>query len=84
MSEEKLIERDDAPVTASKTAHPDRALLAEAVTINRPAQELYAFWREQTNLVQVMDNIVSIEPAGENRYRWTVKAPADESARVPG
>lgn len=80
MSDNELLEqagRDDAPVTASKTAQPDRALLAEAVTINRPAQELYAFWREQTNLVQVMDNIASIEPAGEDRYRWTVKAPAN-------
>lgn len=69
-------ERDDAPVTASKTADPDRTLLAEAVTINRPARELYDFWRRPENLVQVMDNIVSIEPMGADRSRWTVKAPA--------
>jgi uncharacterized membrane protein len=69
-------EHDDAPVTASKTAKPDRALVAEAVTINRPAQELYDFWRNPANLVQVMDNIESIEPIDANRSRWTVKAPA--------
>jgi uncharacterized membrane protein len=69
-------EHDDAPVTASKTVKPDRALLAEAVTINRPAQELYDFWRNPVNLVQVMDNIESIEPIDVNRSRWTVKAPA--------
>jgi uncharacterized membrane protein len=69
-------EHDDAPVTASKTAKPDRALLAEAVTINRRAEELYAFWRNPANLVQVMDNIASIEPIDANRSRWTVKAPA--------
>ena len=69
-------EHDDAPVTASKTAKPDRALLAEAVTINRPREELYRFWRDPTNLVQIMDNIVSIEPIDEKRSRWTVKAPA--------
>lgn len=69
-------EHDDAPVTASKTVKPDRALLAEAVTINRPAQELYDFWRNPVNLVQVMDNIESIEPIDANRSRWTVKAPA--------
>lgn len=67
---------DDAPVSASKTAKPDRALVAEAVTINRPAQDLYEFWRDPTNLVQVMDNIKSIEPIDRDRSRWTVKAPA--------
>lgn len=70
---------DDAPVTASKTAKPDRALLAEVVTINRTAQELYEFWRDPANLVQVMDNIEVIEPIDANRSRWTVKAPAEGS-----
>jgi uncharacterized membrane protein len=67
---------DDAPVTTSKQTHPDRALVAETVTINRPAQELYAFWRQPTNLVAVMDNIESIERIDDTRSRWTVKAPA--------
>lgn len=70
-------EHDDAPVTTSKTTDPDRKLLAETVTINRPAQELYDFWRRPENLVQVMENILSIEPIDETRSRWTVKAPAD-------
>ena len=69
-------ERDDAPITAAKDVDADRALLAESVTVNRPAQELYAFWHESENLVQVMDNVLSIEPLGPDRSRWTVKAPA--------
>ena len=67
---------DDAPVTTSKKIHPDRALVAETVTINRPARELYAFWRDPTNLLMVMDNIQAIEVIDETRSRWTVKAPA--------
>jgi len=57
---------------------PQRAqsLTAEAVTINAPAQELYAFWRNPVNLLQVMDNITAIVPIDEKRSRWTVKAPA--------
>jgi uncharacterized membrane protein len=70
------LHHDDAPVTASKEAKPARALSAEAVTINRPARELYEFWRDPTNLVEVMENIASIEPLGADRSRWTVKAPA--------
>lgn len=67
---------DDAPVTTSKETHPDRALFAEAVTINRPAQELYSFWRDPTNLTKIMENIQTIEPIDDKRSRWTVKAPA--------
>ena len=75
MTADTLTRRDDAPVTASKDAKPDRALLGEAVTIDRPAQELYEFWREQTNLARFMDNVVAIERIAEDRFRWTVKAP---------
>lgn len=68
--------RDDAPITAAKHLDADRTLFAESVTINRPAGELYAFWRKPENLVQVMENVVSIESLGPDRSRWTVKAPA--------
>lgn len=67
---------DDAPVATSKTAEADRALLAESVTINRPAAELYTFWRNPANLVLIMDNIQSVEMIDDVRSRWTVKAPA--------
>jgi len=67
---------DDAPVTASKQTYPDRTLVAETVTINRPAGELYAFWRDFTNLVKVMDNVKSIEAIDDTRSHWIVKAPA--------
>ena len=73
--QDAVMARDDAPVTASKTAEPERALIGEAVTINRPAQELYDFWREQTNLARFMDNVIAIEPVDRDRFRWTVKAP---------
>ena len=67
---------DDAPVTTSKNTSPDLTLLAEAVTINQPAQKLYEFWRNQANLVEVMDNLQAIEVIDDSRSRWTVKAPA--------
>lgn len=67
-------------------------MLGEAVTINCPAQELYDFWRGQTNLARFMDNVVSIEKINDTRHRWTVKAPlgrevsweAEITHEVPG
>jgi uncharacterized membrane protein len=70
-----MVARDDAPITAAKDIDSERALLAESVTINRSAEELYAFWRRPENLVQVMENIVSIESLGPDRSRWTIKGP---------
>ena len=79
--QEAFIPRDDAPPTASKSIHPERALLAESVTINRPPRELYDFWREPTNLARVMENIVAIERIDDRRSRWTVKGPNDSEYR---
>ncbi len=70
---------DDAPVTTSKTAHPNGELLGVAVTINRPADELFAVWRDPRNLARFMENIETIEQLDENRSRWTVKAPGGRS-----
>jgi uncharacterized membrane protein len=46
------------------------------VTINKSRQELYAFWRDFTNLPDFMDSIVAIELLDDKRSRWVVKAPA--------
>jgi uncharacterized membrane protein len=77
---------DDAPQAVSKEAHAaadftdnlvggkGNALTARAVTINRPAAELYAYWRDLSNLPSFMDNVVAITPNGD-RSHWVVKAP---------
>ena len=79
MQQSDELVRDDAPITSSKTIKPDAALSAEVVTIGRPAEELYRFWREVTNLASFMENIESIEPIDDRRSRWTVKGPAGSS-----
>jgi uncharacterized membrane protein len=50
------------------------SVAARAVTINRPASELYEYWRELSNLASFMDNVVSITPNGQQSH-WVVKAP---------
>ena len=69
-------EHDDAPPTVSKQTHPDGELFAEVITINRPASELYEFWRRFENLSKVLENVIAIEAIDAQRSRWTVKAPA--------
>lgn len=80
--------RDDAPVTTAK--HSDKqadateslieakgdSLISHSVTINRPRSELYAFWRDFSNLPGFMENLVSVTAQDDQRSRWVVKAPA--------
>jgi uncharacterized membrane protein len=47
-----------------------------AVTIKRPVEEVYGFWRDFTNLPSFMYHLRSVEPAGNGRSHWTANAPA--------
>lgn len=49
--------------------------LEEAVTIMRPAEELYNFWRNFENLPQVMSHLVAVEDLGNGRSHWVAEGP---------
>ncbi|WP_294235325.1 SRPBCC family protein [uncultured Sphingomonas sp.] len=79
---------DDAPLSASKDsdaavriatheAIEDRgdSLTGWAVTINRPAADLYAWWRDFSNLADVMENVDRVDVIDDRRSHWVVKAP---------
>ena len=56
----------------SQTEH--YAVSGKTVTINRPRQELYDFWRDFTNLT-FMENIDAIDILADGKQRWTLRAP---------
>lgn len=82
---------DDAPITTSKQRNAvddatasfveDKgdALIGKTVTINRSRAELFAFWRDFSNLPRFMENLVSVEKLDDRRSRWVVKAPAGKT-----
>lgn len=47
-----------------------------AVMINRPRQELYAYWRDFSNLPTFMENVKSVETLEPGRSQWTIAGPA--------
>jgi len=47
----------------------------EAVTIDRPAEELFRFWRDDANKTKFMGDIESVTPLGDDRSRWVMRAP---------
>jgi uncharacterized membrane protein len=48
----------------------------KSVTVNRPVQEVYRFWRNLENLPRFMDHLESVTVLDENRSHWVAKGPA--------
>jgi uncharacterized membrane protein len=47
-----------------------------AITVRKPRQEVYRFWRDLENLPSFMEHVVAVEGNGDGRSHWRVKAPA--------
>lgn len=72
-------EPEDAPAKTLR-GHPaegwrEDTVVGRTVTINRPRGELYAFWREFSNLPRFMEHVKSVEGLDDGRSRWIIKAP---------
>lgn len=46
-----------------------------AITIGRPASEIYAFWRRLENLPRFMNNVESVTEIDDRRSHWVAKSP---------
>src|SRR5690606_6818645 len=55
------------------------AVVGRTVTINRPREEVYAFWRNFANLAGVMENVERIDVLDKDRAHWVVKAPGGKT-----
>jgi uncharacterized membrane protein len=49
--------------------------VSKTITVNRPVEEVYAFWRDLENLPKFMVHLESVQVSGE-RSHWRAKAPA--------
>jgi uncharacterized membrane protein len=49
--------------------------LAKVITVNRPVNEVYEFWRDLENLPRFMSHLESVR-VSDGRSHWRVKAPA--------
>lgn len=80
---------DDAPPSTWKhgdaltaSSIPERkgdSIVARAATINRPVAEVFAYFRDFTNLPTFMENVERIDTLDATRSHWVVKAPAGKT-----
>lgn len=63
----------------SHTIDDEGVHVQAAVTINRPAEELYRYWRQLENLPGIMSHLESVTELDAKRSHWVAKAPAGTS-----
>lgn len=65
-------------IASRRTGNGAAATQVEAppavITINRPAEEIYRFWRRLENLPRFMTHLRSVATTGERTSHWTVEA----------
>lgn len=62
------------------TADDEPTEIESAITIDKPADELYRMWREPANLSRIMGHFADVQAQGENRQHWKVHAPLGQEA----
>ena len=50
-------------------------VLTSVITVNKPVDEVYAFWKDPANYPRFMSSLESVQLTGEGRSHWKVKAP---------
>lgn len=60
----------DLPGVDQLTSAPTHLHIRKTLTVNRPANELYDYWRNLENLPSFMQHIVSVKDLGEGRSHW--------------
>lgn len=62
-----------APHSAVAAGHGTR--VDHAVVIDRPADEVYRFWRDFENLPRFMTHLMDVDTTTDGRSRWRAKGP---------
>lgn len=74
---------DDAPGFARRRPDGDLTQVGRSVTIRKPRDELFAYWRDFSNLAGFMENLEAVEASGSGGVStWKIKAPAGQTVDV--
>lgn len=75
--------RNNAEKTSERSGEAppedDGLTVRQAITVNRPPEEVYQFWHNFENLPRFMDHLESVTVTGPGRSHWKAKAPAGKT-----
>jgi uncharacterized membrane protein len=64
---------------AISVPHQQGRHVSASITINRPVEEVYAFWRDFTNLPTFMPALKSVDIQSDRRSHWVYEGPGGKS-----
>jgi uncharacterized membrane protein len=53
--------------------------VSESITVARPREEVYRFWRDLTNLPRFMEHLEAVQVIDDRHSHWRARAPAGSS-----
>jgi uncharacterized membrane protein len=57
------------------SAPPDKGSIEATVSIHRPVEEVFSFYRDFRNLPSFLGDVMAVEPISPTTSRWTVQGP---------
>ena len=85
LAESRRMRRSDsAPGYTARRSFGRYDVAGRSVTIRKPREELFRYWRDFSNLPHFMDNLERIEPdpAEPGRNTWFIRGPAGRTLAV--
>ncbi len=74
---------DSAPFFAKRKPEGELAQVGRSVTIRKPKEELFEFWRDFSNLAKFMENLEAVErEEGTKVTTWRIKAPIGQTVEI--
>lgn len=73
-------DHDSAPGHTARRTFGDYQVVGRTVTIAKPRDELFAYWRDFTNLATFMANLDKVEPSGTEPgcNIWSIRGPGGQ------
>ncbi len=65
--------------TADGSSGVTPAEVERAITIEKPVDELYQFWKVPENFAQIMGNFAQVTQTSDGRVHWTMSGPLQQS-----
>ena len=72
----RVLQREEQARAMTGDVWEEDVSVDRCITVNRPVEDVYAFWKDYANLPRFMRHLESVETLGEQHTRWTAKGPA--------